>query len=305
DGEDSTTLLRNAGAALYRATNLGGNGYQFFTSDLNTRALKRLALETSLRSAIENDEFVLHYQPKVHIEKRKVVGMEALIRWNNPQSGLVPPVEFIPAAEDTGLIVPIGEWVLRTACKQLKSWNFNGDSQTVAVNVSASQLQQGDFFQTVVRVLDETGLEATRLELEITESSIMQNPESAIGILEKLREMGVKLSIDDFGTGYSSLGYLKRLPIHTVKLDKSFVMQANRDPDDAALVMAIINLAHSLRLKIIAEGVETEEHLMFLRLLRCDEAQCYFFGKPMPAEHYCAAVQRINDMYATQFSSVR
>ncbi|HXM34636.1 MAG TPA: EAL domain-containing protein [Pyrinomonadaceae bacterium] len=285
DGDDGATVLQNAGAALYRAKTQGGNNYQFYTADMNARALKRLAMETSLRRAIENNEFVLYYQPQIDFGSGKIVGAEALIRWQHPDLGLLPPLEFIPLAEDTGLIVAIGEWVMRQACAQAESWRKSGLADFgIAVNVSARQFQQKAFFESVVQVLHETGLSSECLELELTETSIMENNESAVALLADLRKLGVKIAIDDFGTGYSSLSYLKRLPIDILKLDRSFVNGATSDPDDAALVMAIITLAHNLRLKVIAEGVETEEHLRFLRLLRCDGGQGYLFGKPMPAD---------------------
>jgi diguanylate cyclase (GGDEF)-like protein len=291
DGEDQNNLLKNAGAALYRAKMQGGNNYQFYTSDMNARALKRLALESSLRRAVEQEEFVIHYQPQVEMESRKIVGAEALVRWQHPKFGLLAPAEFIPMAEDTGLILLLGAWVLRTACAQTRWWQEAGcGDRRIAVNVSARQFQDKNLLDTVVQILSETGLDSSCLELELTESSIMQNAESAIKTLTELREMGVKISIDDFGTGYSSLGYLKRLPIDILKLDRSFVTGATTDPDDAALVMAIISLAHNLKLKVIAEGVETEEQVRFLRLLKCDGGQGYLFGKPMPADLFRALI---------------
>lgn len=293
DGTDAPTLLQNAGAALYRAKEQGGDNYQFYTADMNARALKRLALENSLRRAVEREEFEVYYQPRVDISARQLVGMEALVRWHHPDLGLVPPSEFIPLAEDTGLIVPIGEWVLRAACAQSKSWQEAcGRPLPVAVNLSARQFQQGDLAAMVVRVLRETNLSAQNLELELTESSIMKNADSAVITLGELREMGVHVAIDDFGTGYSSLGYLKRLPIETLKIDQSFVRDLATDPDNAALVMAIITLAHNLRLKVIAEGVETEEQLRFLHLLRCDEWQGYLYSKPLPAAAFAELLLR-------------
>ena len=285
DGADAPTLLKNAGAALYRAKKQGRDNYQFYTADMNAKALKRLTLENSLRRALERKEFEVYYQPQVDINSKQVVGMEALVRWRHPELGLVSPAEFIPLAEDTGLIVPIGEWILRTACAQSKSWQEEGLAPLhVAVNLSARQFQQQNLSELVVQVLQETGLNPCGLELEMTESSIMKNAESAVRTLSELKEMGVKISVDDFGTGYSSLGYLKSLPIDRLKIDQSFVRDVTTDPDDAALVMAIITLAHNLRLKVIAEGVETEEQLRFLHLLRCDEGQGYWFSKPLPVE---------------------
>jgi diguanylate cyclase (GGDEF)-like protein/PAS domain S-box-containing protein len=287
DGTDAQSLLKNSGAALYRAKQQGGNNYQFYTPDMNERALKRLALENQLRWAIERKEFKVYYQPQVNISSGQIVGMEALVRWQHPELGLVSPAEFIPLAEDTGLIAPIGEWVLRSACAQTKSWHDCGfTSLHVSVNLSPRQFQQPDLLLMIERQLKETGLDPTYLELEVTESSVMKNAESAINTLRELKAMGIKISIDDFGSGYSSLSYLKHLPIDVLKIDQSFVSDMTADPKDAAIVMAIIQLAHSLQLKVNAEGVETEEQLRFLRLLRCDEMQGYLFCRPLPVEAF-------------------
>ena len=285
DGEDCHTLLKNAGAALYKAKKSGGANYQFYTADMHELATRRLALETSLRRAIQNEEFLIHYQPRVSVDSLAITGVEALVRWQHPQLGLVSPLEFIPLAEDTGLIVPIGEWVLRQACEQNRRWQDEGFAPVqMAVNISGRQFHDRDLSQTVIRILKESGLAPNHLELELTESSIMYNAEFAAGVLTRWRNMGINISIDDFGTGVSSLASLKRLPIGALKIDQSFVRDATTDPDDAAIVMAIITLAHNLRLRVVAEGVETEEQLRFLQLLRCDEIQGYFFSKPLPAE---------------------
>ena len=285
DGQDYETLLKNAGAALYKAKKSGGANYQFYTADMNELATRRLALETSLRRAIQNEEFLLHYQPQVSVDSLAITGVEALVRWQHPQLGLVSPAEFIPLAEDTGLIVPIGEWVLRTACLQARRWRDQGFAPIrIAVNISARQFHDRDLAQTVIRILEETDLPPNCLALELTESSIMQNADFAAGMLRRLKSMGINILIDDFGTGFSSLASLKRLPIDALKIDQSFVRDATTDQDDAALVMAIITLAHNLRLTVIAEGVETEDQLRFLQLLRCDQIQGGFFSKPLPAD---------------------
>jgi diguanylate cyclase (GGDEF)-like protein len=284
NGEDTSILLRNAGAALYRAKQRGGNNYQFYAADMNAQAVKRLALESSMRRAIENEEFITFYQPVLNLTSGEIVGTEALVRWQHPELGILPPAKFIGLAEDTGLILEIGEMVMRAACGQTRQWQDRGFGRLrIAVNISARHFQQRGFVDRLVRILSETRLDPTCLEIELTETSIMENAQSAAALLSEIRKLGVRVAIDDFGTGYSSLSYLKSLPIDTLKLDQSFVKGATSDPDDAALVMAIVTLAHNLRLKVIAEGVETEEQLSFLRLLRCDEGQGYLFGKPMPA----------------------
>lgn len=242
------------------------------------------ACVNDLQRAVDKGEFVVRYQPKISIESRKLVGVEALVRWNHPHFDLLPPSDFIAAAEESGLIIPIGALVLRAACAQARAWHDAGLPLNVAVNLSARQLEKEDLLEIVERTLDETGLEASYLQLELTETCLMEHAELAHDVLRRLREIGVKIAIDDFGTGYSSLGYLKRLPIDFVKLDRSFVTDATTNADDAALVMAIITLAHNLRLKVIAEGVETEEQFTFLRLLRCDEGQGFLFGRPLDPE---------------------
>lgn len=286
DGSEAQTLLKNAGAALSQARKQGGNNYQFYTSDINDKALKRLEMENDLRRALDRGEFILHYQPKIDMNTRKVVGMEALVRWNHPSQGLIPPFDFIPLAEETGLIVPMGEWILRTACAQCKIWHDEGYPLHLAVNLSPRQFQQKDLAGAINGIISETGFDPTFLDLEVTESSLLDNAESAVSILRELRKTGIKISIDDFGTGYSSLGYLKQLPIDVLKIDKSFVSDVTNNPDDAALVMTIITLAHNLRLKVVAEGVETEEQLRFLRLMKCDEWQGYLYSRPVAANSF-------------------
>ncbi|MGI9069269.1 MAG: putative bifunctional diguanylate cyclase/phosphodiesterase [Pyrinomonadaceae bacterium] len=285
DGEDSQSLLKNAGAALDRAKNAGGDNYQFYTADMHAIASKRLALETNLRQAIDNGELLLHYQPRVVVDSLHISATEALVRWQHPLLGLVSPADFIPLAEETGLILPIGEWVMREACRQNKSWQEQGFApMRVSVNISALQLQRQDLAEIVVRILEETKLAPEFLELELTESSIMSNAEATVDVLTRLQTMGVMISIDDFGTGFSSLSYLKRLPIDALKIDQSFVREVTTDQDDAALVMAIITLAHNLRLQVVAEGVETDEQWRFLHLLKCDEIQGFLFSKPLPPD---------------------
>ncbi len=284
DGDDAESLLRNADTAMYRAKEHGRDNYQLYTPAMNVRIAERLALENSLRHGLEREEFVVYYQPQVNIGTGQVVGVEALVRWQHPKRGLVLPAEFIPAAEETGLIVPLGEWVLRTACAQNKAWQEDGlPPVRVAVNLSARQFQQRNLMEVVAQVLEETGLAPRLLQLEITEGIAMKDVDFTITMLRGLREMGVQLAIDDFGTGYSSLAYLKRLPIDAVKIDRSFVSDLTVDANDAAIATTVIAMAHSLKLSVIAEGVETEEQLAFLNQRRCDEMQGYLFSRPVPA----------------------
>ena len=282
DGTDPQTLLRNAGAALSDARKQGGNNYQFYTADLHEKAVLRLALENDLRRGLERGEFELYYQSKIDIETKQVAGAEALVRWNHPTLGLVPPLDFVMVAEETGLIVPMGEWILRNACEQNKAWHDQGFKLNVAVNLSACQFQQRDLAAKINSIVSDTGFDPAFLNLEVTETSIMNSTELAVKILGDLRSTGIKISIDDFGTGHSSLGYLKHLPIDVLKIDKSFVNDVTRNQDDAALVTAVITLAHNLKLKVVAEGVETEDQLNFLKDLKCDEWQGYLFSKPVP-----------------------
>jgi diguanylate cyclase (GGDEF)-like protein/PAS domain S-box-containing protein len=292
DSEDMHSLLKNADIAMYRAKELGKNNFQFYSAQMNVHNRERLELESSLRRALECNEFVLHYQPKVNIHSGRIIGMEALVRWQHPVKGMIPPMQFIPLAEETGLIVPIGKWVLRTACARNKSWQEQGlPPLRIAVNLSARQFTHENLLQDVLRVLNETGLDATFLELEITESMVMHDPEHAIELMNKLRAIGISISIDDFGTGYSSLSYLKRFPIDSVKIDRSFIRDLPLDGDDAAITQAIIAMAHGLKLKVIAEGTETGEQLSFLRAHGCDEMQGYCFSKPLPEDDFFLLVQ--------------
>ncbi len=283
NGEDLASLMRNAAAALSLAKKDGGDNVRFYTPDMNERAVARLKLETGLWRGLERREFELFYQPKVDLVSGAVVGLEALLRWNSSEMGLVSPAEFVPLAEETGLILPLGEWVLSTAVKQAKEWRDKGFDLSIAVNLSARQLQQPGLAETILSIVDGSGLEPQHLNLEITESSVIQNAEPAIATLKELRNKGMQVSIDDFGTGYSSLSYLKTLPIDVIKIDRSFVKELPANADDAALTVAIISLGHNLRLKVVAEGVETEEQRQFLQRVRCDEYQGYFFSRPLPA----------------------
>jgi diguanylate cyclase (GGDEF)-like protein/PAS domain S-box-containing protein len=283
-GKDCETLIQYADQAMYWAKEKGRNNYQFFTEEMNTHVVQQLTLENDLRMAIERKEFLLVYQPQVNTVSGEIVGLEALIRWKHPKLGFVPPDEFIPASEKNGLILPIGEWVLKTACSQARNWLEAGfHTIPVSVNVSAVQFRQEGFCQLIKGVLDETGLPPQYLELELTESLLMSNEDLMFSVLQELKEMGLNLAIDDFGTGYSSLSYLKQFPVNKLKIDRSFIRDLSIDSDDAAITSAIISMAKGLSLKVIAEGVETEEQMAFLRDHQCDEIQGYFFSKPITA----------------------
>ena len=287
DGTDVETLLKNADAAMYRAKENGRNNFQFYMAEMNTLVNERLTLEASLRGALERNELLLHYQPKLDLKTGRIVGVEALVRWQHPEWGLIYPDRFIPLAEETGLIVQIGEWVLRTACAQNRAWQDAGLSPVVmSVNLSPRQFRQDALFKSVARILSETGLRPEHLEMEITESMVMHNAEASIAILKGLKEIGVHLSVDDFGTGYSSLAYLKNLPIEILKIDRSFVHDINgaKGKSDGLLAQAIISLGHSLKLKVIAEGVEEESQLEFLKAHHCDEAQGFLFSRAVSPE---------------------
>jgi len=287
DGRDTATLLKSAGAALDRAKDQGGNNYQFYTAGGTTRALRQLVLESNLRPGLERKEFFIQYQPQVTVNDFHLVGMEALVRWQHPSLGLLYPKEFIYLAEESGLIISLGDWVFRGACFQNRNWQQLGlKPMRLAVNFSARQFQQPTFISTVEEILKETNLDPTWLELEITESSIMKDPELAIEKLLELKMMGIKVAIDDFGTGYSSLNYLKRFPIDTLKIDRSFVSDLCKDPHDTAIVRAIITLGHALDLTVIAEGVETREQLESLTELECDVVQGFLFSKALSANDF-------------------
>ena len=297
DGVDPETLLRNADSAMYRAKESGRNTYQLCTEDMKRRALERLSLESRLRKAISGGQLTLHYQPQINLANGKVIGVEALVRWNDPDRGLIHPAAFIPLAEETRLIIPLGDWVLRTACAQMREWRDRGlDIARVSVNLSARQFQHAEIVDHVRGVLQETGLEAGALELEITETTAMQNAEASVEVLHALRALGVCVSIDDFGTGYSSLNYLKRFPITGVKIDRVFVRDLATSDGDAAIVAAVIGIARSLRLRVIAEGVENAEQLAFLRRRKCDAAQGYLFSRPVAAESLPAIVNPVEPL---------
>ncbi|WP_136414608.1 EAL domain-containing protein [Herbaspirillum sp. ST 5-3] len=285
DGRDPDTLIKHADIAMYRAKDLGSNSFQFYTQTMNERTLDRFHMERDLRNALDRGQFVLHYQPQVNLHSGHITGMEALLRWQHPRLGLLPPSHFIGLAEETGLIIQIGAWVVHTACSQNKAWQQAGyGNLVVAVNLSPRQFMQKDLVQSVAAVLEQTGLSAEHLEIELTESLVMTDIDHAIGIMHDFRKLGVKLSVDDFGTGYSSLSYLKRLPLNVLKIDQSFIRDVTLDPDDAEIVQSIISLAHNLRLHVIAEGVENQEQLAFLQGRGCDSMQGFYVSHPVTAD---------------------
>jgi len=284
DGEDAETLINNADMAMYHAKESGRNNIQFFKAEMNLKAVERQSVESSLRRALEREEFLLHYQPKVNLETCEITGVEALIRWQHPDRGLVPPSQFVPIAEDCGLIIQIGRWVLREACRQAREWQDAGlPFKRVSINVSAAEFRTATFLAGVVNTLKETGLDARYLDLELTERVLMENADSTAAVLQELKKMGVHFAVDDFGTGYSSLSYLQQFPIDVLKIDQSFVHRITGDPDDAPIVRAIIDMGKNLKQRVIAEGIETEEQLAFLRSHHCAEGQGYLFSRPVAA----------------------
>jgi diguanylate cyclase (GGDEF)-like protein len=296
DGSDAQALLKAADVAMYRAKDTGRDSYLFYSAAMNVHTVERLELESDLRHALERREFLLHYQPKVEVATGAITGIEALLRWNHPRRGLISPMEFIPLAEETGLIVPIGEWVLAAACAQTKAWQDQGFSKLdVAVNLSARQFADPMLLPKLTNIIRRSGLGPSSLELEITESLVMSHGESAVAVLQKLKSTGVRIAIDDFGTGYSSLAYLKRFPIDTIKVDRSFIRDIPSDSGDKQITRAIIALAHGLGLRVVAEGVETLDQLKFLRSQRCDTVQGYHLYRPLP-EAEVAAVLKLNRM---------
>ena len=293
DADNSVDLLRNADAAMFQAKERGRNTFQFYTQDMTVQAHERVLLENQLRHALAQEEFVVYYQPQFSCAANKIIGMEALVRWEHPDRGLVMPMEFIPLAEVSGLIIPLGEWVLQTACRQMSIWRNAGlEPGRVAVNLSGKQLQKKELLQTVLSILVETACHPEWLELEVTEGFIMDHPEESINTLKAIKALGIELAIDDFGTGYSSLAYLKRLPINRLKIDQSFVRDIPEDLDDMAITRAIIALGKSLNLKVIAEGVETETQQSFLRVEGCDEMQGYLYSRPIPTDEMTRMLEK-------------
>ena len=292
DGLDAETLIKNADTAMYQAKENGRQSYQFFKPAMNVRAVERQSIEESLRRALERQEFTLHYQPKVNLSSGKITGAEALIRWTHPIRGSVSPGQFIPVAEDCGLILPIGNWVLREACLQAQAWVDAGlPFLTMAVNISAIQFRDGNFLEGVSAVLKDSGLDPRSLELELTESVLMKHAESAESVLKTLRARGVQVAVDDFGTGYSSLSYLRKFPIDALKIDQSFVRQITTAPGETTIVTAVISMGRSLKLRVVAEGVETREELAFLQAHRCDEAQGYYFSRPVLPQQFAKLLE--------------
>jgi diguanylate cyclase (GGDEF)-like protein/PAS domain S-box-containing protein len=292
DGRDAEALVKNADTAMYQAKENGRQSYQFFKPAMNVRAVERQSIEENLRRALERQEFALHYQPKIDLKTGKITGAEALIRWAHPTRGLISPAQFVPVAEDCGLIVPIGNWVLHEACLQARVWVDAGlPLATMAVNISAMEFRNEHFLTGVFAILKDTGLDPASLELEITESVLMKHAESAQSNLKALRKLGVQLAVDDFGTGYSSLSYLSKFSIDALKIDQSFVRQITTPPGDTTIVTAVISMARSLKLRVVAEGVETQKELAFLQAHHCDEAQGFYFSRPVPHQQFAKLLQ--------------
>jgi diguanylate cyclase (GGDEF)-like protein/PAS domain S-box-containing protein len=292
DGQETAMLIKNADLAMYQAKENGRNNYQFFEKDMNVRALERQSVEENLCFALDRDELVMHYQPKINLRTGEITGVEALIRWQHPERGLIGPLQFISVAEDCGLMLPIGNWVLRESCRQAKAWQDAGLRPIeMAVNVSSVEFRNEDFLEGVRAILKETGLSPHYLGLELTESVLMQHAEFTVPVLKKLKAMGVRLAIDDFGTGYSSLSYLRQFPIDTLKVDQSFVHGINADTDDATIINAVINMGSNLNHRVIAEGVETVEQVAFLQAHGCDEGQGYYFSRPVPAPQFAKLLE--------------
>jgi diguanylate cyclase (GGDEF)-like protein len=300
DGENTEDLLKNADTALYHAKNQGKNNYQFYKKFMNASARKRLAVENELYRAIENKEMQLYYQPRINVITGNVVSLEALLRWENTDKGFIPPSEFIPIAEETGLIIPLGEWVLNTACRQKKDWEaLELPPFSISVNISGKQFQQEKFIKTVSDVIQDSLIDPRDLELEITENVLMQNAGKTVDMLSELKEMGLQLSMDDFGTGYSSFSYLKQFPLDILKVDRSFVKDIPEKLESCTIVNAIISMAHSLNLTVVAEGVETKKQLVYLSNLRCDEIQGFYYSKPLSVDQITAFLENSMNLHAT------
>jgi diguanylate cyclase (GGDEF)-like protein len=292
DGEDAESLIKNADAAMYHAKENGRNNFQFFTAEMNVKVVQRQSVEAGLRGALEREDFLLHYQPKVNLTTGEITSVEALIRWQPIGRELIPPAQFIPIAEDSGLIVPIGRWVLREACRQARAWQDAGLRPVpIAVNVSAAEFRRVDFIKSICTILDETGMEARYLELELTESVLMTHAKFTASMLQSLKEMGIHLAVDDFGTGYSSLSYLREFPIDILKIDRSFISKISSNPDDSTIVNAIISMGKSLNHLVVAEGIETNEQMTYLQAHRCEEGQGYLFSRPLPAAQFAVLYQ--------------
>jgi diguanylate cyclase (GGDEF)-like protein/PAS domain S-box-containing protein len=303
DGRDTESLIKTADTAMYQAKEKGRNNYQFFKKNMNIQAVSRQSIEAGLRRALERHEFVLHYQPRISLETVEITGVEALIRWMHPDLGLIPPLQFLPTAEECGLILPIGQWVLRETCRQVQEWIDAGLGVVpAAVNVSCLEFRSEGFLEGLRAILKDTCLDPCYLDLELTETVLMQHAESTVSVLSALKSIGVRLAVDDFGTGYSSLSYLKRFPIDSVKIDQSFLHDMTIDTDDAAIVSAVITMAHSLKKRVIAEGVEAEEQVTFLNAHGCDDAQGYYFSRPVVAEQFAKMLETGITSFVSHFS---